>query len=130
MKKMFFYEPAMCCSTGLCGVGVDPELLRIAMVLNALKKHGIEVTRYNLTNAPMEFVKNDEVNRLINSEGVESLPVTVWDGKIVKQRKYPTNEELCTWLEVPARYLSEDTQNDNEEDDEDGCCCCCCGGKR
>lgn len=23
MKKMSIYEPAMCCSTGLCGVGVE-----------------------------------------------------------------------------------------------------------
>lgn len=30
MKKMFIYEPAMCCSTGLCGVSVDPELLRLS----------------------------------------------------------------------------------------------------
>ena len=30
MKKMTIYEPAMCCSTGLCGVGVDTKLLRIS----------------------------------------------------------------------------------------------------
>ncbi|MCK9480033.1 MAG: arsenic metallochaperone ArsD family protein, partial [Firmicutes bacterium] len=26
MKKMFIYEPALCCETGVCGVSVDPEL--------------------------------------------------------------------------------------------------------
>lgn len=25
MKKMQLFEPAICCSTGVCGVGVDPE---------------------------------------------------------------------------------------------------------
>ena len=43
-----FFEPAMCCSTGLCGVSVDPELLRISTVLNTLKERGIEAKRYNL----------------------------------------------------------------------------------
>ena len=38
MKKMSIYEPAMCCDTGLCGVSIDPELLRISTVLSALKK--------------------------------------------------------------------------------------------
>ena len=43
MKTMKIYEPAMCCPTGLCGVGVDPELLRISTVLNTLKQNGVEV---------------------------------------------------------------------------------------
>ena len=37
MSKMVIYDPAMCCSTGLCGVSIDPELLRIATVINKLK---------------------------------------------------------------------------------------------
>ena len=61
MKTMTIYEPAMCCPTGLCGVGVDPELLRISTVLNTLKENGVEVARFNLTTAPAEFVKNKVV---------------------------------------------------------------------
>ena len=41
MKTMSIYEPAMCCETGICGVGVDPELLRISTVFNNLQKNGI-----------------------------------------------------------------------------------------
>jgi hypothetical protein len=40
MKKMSICEPAMCCGTGLCGVGVAPELLRISTVLNTLNQAG------------------------------------------------------------------------------------------
>ncbi len=65
MKKMQIYEPAMCCSTGLCGVGVDPELLRISTILNTLKRNGINIGRYNLTNAPQEFVNNKMVNEYL-----------------------------------------------------------------
>ena len=106
MKKMIIYEPAMCCSTGLCGVGVDPELLRISTVLASLKKNGIEVERYNLTNAPQEFIKNVEVNQLI-SKGVDILPVVVFDGKVVITKRYPTNDELISMLNVPRSYLGE-----------------------
>ncbi|WP_312642888.1 arsenite efflux transporter metallochaperone ArsD [Hydrogenoanaerobacterium sp.] len=105
MKKMFIYEPAMCCATGLCGVSVDPELLRISTVLSSLKKNGVEVTRFNLFNAPQEFIKNTKVNQMMNSGGVEVLPITVLDGEIVKKGSYPTNNELAQLLNVPESYL-------------------------
>lgn len=38
MKRMSIYELAMCCDTGVCGVNVDPELVRISTVINNLKK--------------------------------------------------------------------------------------------
>ena len=62
MKTMKIYEPAMCCPTGLCGVGVDPELLRISTVLNTLKQNGIEVQRFNLTSAPAAFGESKAVS--------------------------------------------------------------------
>jgi len=105
MKKMFIYEPAMCCSTGLCGVSVDPELLRISTVISSLKKNGIEVVRFNLSNAPQEFVKNQMVNKMMSAEGVEVLPITVLDGEIIKKGSYPTNDELIRLLNVPRSYL-------------------------
>ena len=107
MKKMFIYEPAMCCSTGLCGVGVDPELLRISTVLNTMKKNGIEVQRFNLSNSPQEFVNNIAVNEFINKKGVDGLPVTVLDGEIVITGRYPTNEEFVKLLNIPMSFLGE-----------------------
>lgn len=105
MKKMFIYEPAMCCPTGLCGVSVDPELLRISTIQSNLKNNGIEVVRFNLSNSPLEFMKNVEVNKLLNEGGMDVLPITVVDGEIVKVGGYPSNEELMTFLDVPRSYL-------------------------
>lgn len=107
MKKMFIYEPPMCCPTGLCGVGVDPELLRISTVLNTLKKNGIEVFRFNLTNAPQEFVNNKLINDYLNSKGVNGLPAIVIDDEIVIKGRYPTNEEFMELLNLPSNLLSE-----------------------
>ena len=105
MKKMVIYEPAMCCSTGLCGVGVDPELLRISTTLNTLQKNGVNVDRFNLSNAPQEFVNNQLINEFINKDGVEKLPVTVLDGEIVITGRYPTNEEFIKLLNIPMSFL-------------------------
>lgn len=37
MKKIEIFDPAMCCSTGVCGPSVDPELIRISVSVNNLK---------------------------------------------------------------------------------------------
>ncbi|GFZ33856.1 arsenic resistance operon repressor [Clostridium zeae] len=105
MKKMIIFDPAMCCSTGVCGPSIDPELLRVSTVLNNLKSRGIVVERFNLTNNPQAFVDNKVINQLLNSEGIECLPVTIVDGEVVKTAKYPTNEEFCSFLEIPESYL-------------------------
>ena len=126
MKKMFIYEPAMCCPTGLCGVSVDPELLRLSTVVSSLQKNGIEVKRYNLTNAPMEFVNNKEVNILMTEKGVKILPITVVDGAIVKTKSYPTNDEIISLLQVPPTFLGE--QKNSAPKKNGGCNCkggCC-----
>lgn len=108
MKQMIIYEPAMCCSTGLCGVGVDPELLRISTVVNTLKKSKVTVERFNLSSNPQEFVTNAEVNKMIMDSGVESLPITVLDGKIVRTAAYPTNREILAWVGLPDSTLEEE----------------------
>jgi hypothetical protein len=130
MKKMQIFEPAMCCPTGLCGVGVDPELLRISAVLNALKKNGIEIDRFNLTDAPMEFINNKAVNQFINTHSVEELPLTVVDGEIVITGRYPANEDFIQILQIPASLLGEasDTAKDKPESEGD-CGCGCADGK-
>jgi len=32
MKTVKIYDPTLCCPTGLCGVNIDPELLRISIL--------------------------------------------------------------------------------------------------
>ncbi len=131
MKKMQIFEPAMCCSTGLCGVGVNPELLRISTVLNSLKNNGVLVDRFNLTNAPQEFVKNKTVNSFIKEKGVEGLPVIVMDGEIVITGRYPSNEEIVKLLNIPESYTGENPGGVKASSKKtQGCGCsggdCCC----
>ncbi len=46
--KVEIYDPALCCSSGLCGPEVDPILVKINDAILALKKQGVEVERFNL----------------------------------------------------------------------------------
>ncbi|MGM9992903.1 MAG: arsenite efflux transporter metallochaperone ArsD [Candidatus Bruticola sp.] len=125
MKTIKIYEPAMCCPTGLCGVSVDPELLRISTKLNTLKQNGIEVKRFNLSNAPQEFVNNKAVAEFLQKFGPEKLPVVVVDNKIVIAGHYPSNEEFAQWMGVPTKLLGVQ----DEKKSGNSCCCSvgCCG---
>lgn len=52
MSKVSLYEPAMCCDTGVCGPGVDTELLRVSSIIQTLEKaDGVEVEKEKLAEA-------------------------------------------------------------------------------
>lgn len=104
MKKMVIFDPAMCCSTGVCGPSVDENLLRVSTLLNRLEKKGIKVERYNLSSEPKAFIDNKIINNMLVDEGVDVLPITMIEGRVVKTKEYPTNEEFVTFLEIPEEY--------------------------
>ncbi len=43
MTKLEVYDPAMCCSTGVCGPEVDPALVTFAADLKWVEAQGIAV---------------------------------------------------------------------------------------
>ena len=83
----------MCCSTGVCGPEVDPELPRIAGVLSRLEKAGVKVERFNLTQQPMAFVQNADVRAELDKKGTEALPMFWVDGECLFQGRYPNAGE-------------------------------------
>lgn len=100
MKKIEIFDPAMCCATGVCGPSIDPELMRIATVINSLKDKGIIIMRHGLSNEPQDFIANKVISDLLQKEGAEILPVTLLDGVVAKTKAYPSNEEIEKWLEI------------------------------
>ena len=94
--KIEIYDPAMCCSTGVCGPGVDPELVRIQETLRQLQKQApeVQVLRYGLSSEPQAFVTNSAVAELLKSEGPDCLPLIFLDGMLVCKGSYPTNEQI------------------------------------
>jgi hypothetical protein len=124
MKSLEIFDPALCCSTGVCGPSIDTNLLRVSTVVNVLKKKGMSVTRHNLSQEPQDFVNNKVISNYLVKNGAKSLPITLLDGEIVKTSSYPTNEEFAEWLGIPVEELSESTHkvSDNCCDGRPGCC--------
>lgn len=92
------FDPAMCCSTGVCGPSVDPELVRVSRDLAWLKHQpGIQVERFNLAQEPQAFAAS-EVVRAELQKNPEVLPLVLLDGEVVARGGYPTREELCAML--------------------------------
>ena len=103
IKSIIIYEK-LCCETGTCDFCVKTEPIRITSIAKNLKRNGVTLHRYNLKSSPQEFDNNAVISKLISDESVDSLPVTIVDGKIVKTKEYPTVEEISEWLEIPIEY--------------------------
>lgn len=103
--KLEVFEPAMCCPTGLCGPSIDPELTRIATIHYVLKQRGFDVERYNLASEPNRFVENTRVQAEIRTS-LDTLPLTLIDGEIVKRGAYMTNEEIAELTGLPVEAFA------------------------
>ena len=95
MKKLKVYDPAMCCSTGVCGPAVKPELVQFANDLASLKERGIFIERFNLGQQPAAFAQKAEVRSLLGSEGTGCLPIIMLDDKVAIKGIYPTHNQLA-----------------------------------
>ncbi|WP_430789652.1 arsenite efflux transporter metallochaperone ArsD [Virgibacillus flavescens] len=111
MTKLEIFDPAMCCSTGVCGPTVDPELTRVASAVFSLQKKGFTINRYNLANEPGEFVDNKIVNKFLEEQGPDRLPVVLLNGEIVLEANYPTTTQLAEWFDVAAEALNDRPDN-------------------
>ncbi|MCL4515823.1 MAG: arsenite efflux transporter metallochaperone ArsD [Firmicutes bacterium] len=98
MKSVAIYDPAMCCSTGVCGPSPSQELARVATDLQRLIQSKVEVKRYNLSQQPGAFMRQDEVRKLLTEKGPNILPIVVADGKVRVVGRYPTTAEFEAWL--------------------------------
>ena len=130
MHKIRIFEPALCCETGVCGVDVDPELLRITTTVRKLKQEGEDIKRHNLKNDPMEFNTNPVINKYVNEKGLDGLPCVVVDEKVTIESRYPTDQELLKIMDLPTDYLDHIELDAEEEKEETESCCCggdgCC----
>ena len=92
------FDPAMCCATGICGPGVDPELLRVARDLRWLEARGAAVERHSLAQSPQAFVGEPLVAELLRTRGDAALPATLVNGVLLASGRYPTRDDLVAAL--------------------------------
>ena len=95
MIKLQIFDPAMCCSTGVCGPSVDPLLPRFAADVEWLKTKGVVVERFNLAQQVAAFTRNPTVKSALNMKGTKCLPLILVNGAVVSEGSYPTRKELA-----------------------------------
>ncbi len=104
------YDPAMCCSTGVCGPEVDPVLVRFAADLKWLQDQGVKVQRFNLAQSPAAFVENAPVKQALMDRGEAALPTVLAGGCVSSVGRYPERHELAAWAgltqDAPSIYSS------------------------
>lgn len=110
MKTIQVFDPPMCCSTGICGPNIDPDLVNFAAALSQLANMGVKIERQNLGQQPMAFAKNAAVKALLEKEGATVLPVIFIDGEVYMKGRYPNHDErpvfFRTALGIPEEAKS------------------------
>lgn len=94
LKTVDFFDPPMCCPTGLCGPVLDQTLLDVSEMILALQSKGIIVKRYQMASDPNAFLNNVGVIELVRKQQITALPITVVKGKIIKSGVYPSLIEV------------------------------------
>jgi hypothetical protein len=95
MTQIEVFDPPMCCSSGVCGPEVDPQLAAFAADVDWLTTQGVTVVRHNLGQDPQPFVTNARVLDLMQREGDKGLPVVLVNGEVLGHGAYPHREELA-----------------------------------
>jgi disulfide oxidoreductase YuzD len=89
-----FYDPPMCCPTGLCGPSIDQALLDVSEMIRSLQDEGYRVERYQMTTHPDKFTGNTDVMQLIREKQMAALPIIVLHGRVIAEGYYPKLEEI------------------------------------
>ena len=100
------FDPAMCCSTGVCGPDVDTKLVQFTVDLDWLKSRGVIVQRHTLSQTPAAFLENALVNAALIEKGEAALPVILANGKVVSTGHYPDRVDLAAWFKLEVSVTS------------------------
>ena len=104
MPKIQVYDPALCCSTGVCGVEVDQQLVGFAADADWVKKQRADIERFNLAQQPLAFAGNSTVKKFLERSGQEGLPLILVDGDVALAGRYPQRAELAQIDVVTPRH--------------------------
>ncbi|SFK89141.1 arsenite efflux transporter metallochaperone ArsD [Methylocapsa palsarum] len=108
MKAIQVFDPALCCSTGVCGVDVDQALVSFSADADWAKQNGAQIERFNLAQNPLAFADNSTVKGFLERAGQEGLPLILVDGEVAMAGRYPNRAELSRWAglaEAPVKPI-------------------------
>ena len=100
MKNIRVFDPALCCSTGVCGVEVGQTLVNFSADVAWATAQGAQIERYNLAQQPMVFAQDPTVKGFLERSGLEALPLILVDGEVALAGRYPNRAELARWAGI------------------------------
>ena len=106
MREIRVFDPALCCSSGVCGVEVDQTLVDFSADAEWARQEGADLLRFNLAQQPMAFVENAAVKAFLEQSGADALPLVLVDGEIALRGRYPDRAELAQWIGIPYRQAN------------------------
>lgn len=106
MATVLVFDPAMCCSTGICGPSVDPQLARFAADLEWLASQGVTVARFNLAQQPSAFAADPLVKQALEALGDSALPLVKVDQAVKSTGVYPSRDALAAWTGIATAKKS------------------------
>ncbi|MEX0769102.1 MAG: arsenite efflux transporter metallochaperone ArsD [Balneolaceae bacterium] len=112
------FDPAMCCSTGVCGPDVDDSLTDFANDVKWLKSRGVDVRRYNLGQEPEAFKINPNVLARLKQAGTDVLPLIIVNGEIASESVYPDRKQLTIWAGLESADPSSQKGYINSQNEE------------
>jgi len=102
MSAIQIFDPALCCSSGVCGQNVEEGLLQAAADIDWARSQGARIERFNLAQQPLAFAENAVVKGLLDRTGQEALPLSLVDGELALAGRYPTRADLARWAGISA----------------------------
>lgn len=120
MATIQVYDPALCCSSGVCGVDVDQQLVTFAADVKWVEQQGGKVERFNLAQQPMAFAENAVVKGFLERSGQEGLPLILVNGDVALAGRYPRRAELARWAGISAFAVAAQPANSCKPGS--GCC--------
>lgn len=100
MTTIQVFDPALCCSTGVCGVEVDQQLVGFSADVDWAKQNGADIKRFNLAQQPMIFAENPLVKAFLERSGADALPLILVDDEVALAGRYPNRTELARWAGI------------------------------
>lgn len=98
MSAIQIFDPALCCSTGVCGVEVDQALVDFSADVDWALGQGAKIERFNLAQQPMAFAEHAAVKAALEQNGNDALPLVLVDGAVALSGRYPKRDELTRLL--------------------------------
>ena len=124
MPHIKVFDSAMCCATGVCGPDADDELAQFAAALDWAKKNGAQVDRFNLSHQPGAFAEDTRVKGLLESDGMDCLPLVFVDQDLLSKGAYPARAAIADKLGLEAAAATSESTGCCGPKDEtpSGCC--------